>query len=114
MIDDRKHRARGTSLGIGRSVDDAVQSRMNHRPGAHRAGFQGDKHGAAVEAMIAEGLAGGAQSDDLRVSSWVIVAHYAILRPYQYFILIDEDGADGDFASLSGGDGFVEGQLEVV
>jgi hypothetical protein len=86
---------------------------VDHGSGAHGAGLEGDEEGAAVEAMVAEGLAGGAEGDDFGVGGGIVVAHDAILGADEDLVALDDDGADGYFAGLTRGDGFIEGALEI-
>jgi hypothetical protein len=58
-------------------------------------------------------LAGGAEGDDLGVGGGVVVPEDAVLAAGDDFVLIDHDGADGDFAGELGCAGFGDGGVEV-
>ncbi len=71
MIDDRKDRTAGTGFWIGRGVDETGYAGMKDGTGTHRARLESGVEGAAEQAVIAEGEAGGADGDDFGVGCGV-------------------------------------------
>ena len=83
----------------------------------HGAGFERDVEGAALvvfvqQAIVFEGAASLAEGDDLGVGGGVVVAEDAVLAMGDDLALVDDDGADRDFAGGFGGAGFGDGGAE--
>lgn len=70
--------ADGAALGVFGPVDEARDTGLDHRPGAHAAGFDGDVQGGVGEAVVAEEPGGFAKDDDFGVGGWIVVANGAI------------------------------------
>ena len=64
--------ARGAPFWIGRAKHDPLQAGMNHRAGAHRAGFLGHVERAIGEAPVAQRMLGLRDGQHLRVGRGVL------------------------------------------
>ena len=84
---------------------------MNERAGTHRAGLDGHIHRAAFQTMISEGGTRRAQCADFSVRRWIVVAQVAILSGRYQLIILDNDGADWDFASRLRGERLLDRAL---
>ena len=51
--------------------------------------------------MISNYLRGGAYRNHFRVRGWIVIGQRAIIRARNYFPLMHEDCADGNFAAFS-------------
>ena len=89
---------------------------MEDGGGAHGAGLERDVKCAVEQAVVGEGAAGGAEGDDLGVGRRIGVANDAIGAGGKDLVLVDEDGANGDFAGSLGVEGLGDGgaQEELV
>ena len=115
VVEDAEDRAAGSGLGVGRGVDQAADAGVEDGAGTHGAGFEGDVEGAAFgQAIIIQGAGGVAESDDLGVGGGVVVAQNTVLAAGDDLAVVDDDGADGDFAITLGGAGFGDAGVEVV
>ena len=95
------HRATGcAAFGIGRAKDDAVDSAMDKRAGAHGAGFFGDVEGAVGEAPIADGGLGGGEGDHLGVGGGVLEQFDLVPRAGDDRALAHDHRAHGHFIGL--------------
>jgi hypothetical protein len=74
MIQHLENRADRACLGIGGGIDEPAKPGVDHCPGAHGAGFQGDKKLACSEAIVAQGAASLSQGNDLRMRRRIDVA----------------------------------------
>jgi hypothetical protein len=102
------------AFGVVGGVDETGNPRLNDRTGAHGARFEGDVEDGASKAIVAEEARGFPKDDDFGVSGRVVIANSAIARACQGGIVVDENSADGDFADVSRGAGFVESELHIV
>ena len=66
--------ARRASLGIIRSIDHACYSRVDHRPSAHAARFDGDVKSCASEPVIVYNARDFAKNNNFRVGCGVAIA----------------------------------------
>ena len=121
VVEDAEDRTAGAGLGVGRGVDQACDAGVEDGAGAHGAGFEGDVEGAALvfaflidQAIVGEGAGGVAESDDLCVGGGVVIAQDTVLAASDDLAVVDDDGADGDFARALGGAGFGDAGAEVV
>ena len=117
MVHDGEDGAAGAGFGIGSGVDQAGDAGVEDSAGAHGAGFERDVESAAFvvfieEAIVFEGAAGVAEGDDLGVGGGVVFAEDAVLAMGDDLALVDDDGADRDFAGGFGGAGFGDGGAE--
>lgn len=104
--------ATGTGFGIGCAEDESCDSGVEDGAGAHGAGFERGVQGAAKEAVVGEGVAGFAESDDLGVCCGVGASEDAILAAGDDFTGAgDDDAADGDLARGLGGASLSQGKL---
>jgi len=100
--------AAGACLGIADAEDDAVDTDVGERTGAHGAGFLGDVKGGAVESPgFEQGLRLG-YGEHLGMGCGVLARLDFVGALGEDFAILDEDGPDGDFVA---GTGFA-GQLE--
>ncbi len=74
MIQDLQNRADSACLGIGGGVDEPAKPGVDHRPGAHGAGFQRDKKLACPEAIVAQGAASLSEGNDFGMRRRIQVA----------------------------------------
>ena len=96
------HRA---AFHVLRPKHQPADARMADRPGAHGAGLQGDHQGQASEAIVAAFFRRGAQGQDLGVGGGVVAADGGVMGGGDHLAgrRIDDDGANGCFAGVSGG-----------
>ena len=66
------------------------------------------------QAIVGEGAAACAESDDLGVGGGVVIAQDAVLAAGDDLAVEGDDGADGDFAVALGGAGFGDAGAEEV
>lgn len=102
---------------IGRSVDEASDARVEDGAGAHGAGFERDVERAAFvlfvqQTIVFERATGLAECDDFGVGGGIVVAEDAVLATGDDLALVNDDGADGNFAGLLGGVGFFDGGVK--
>ena len=90
--------ADGTALGIVGAVDEARDTRLDDGASAHAARLDGDVERRIGEAIIGEKASGFAKCDDFGVSGGVAIADGAIASTSENLAVMDEHGADGDFA----------------
>jgi quercetin dioxygenase-like cupin family protein len=104
----------GSAFGIVRGIDESRNPSLDDRTSAHGAGLEGDVEDGASEAIVAEEVGGLSKDDDFGVRSWVVLANGAIAGTRENDIVVDEHRADGDFAGVGRGAGFVESKLHIV
>ena len=102
------------AFGVVGGVDEARNPRLDDRASAHGAGLEGNVEDGAGEAVVAEKARGLANNDNFGVGGGVIIADSAIAREGENGIVMDEHGANGDFAGVGRGAGFVESNLHKV
>ena len=102
------------AFGVVSGVDEARNPRLNDRTSTHGAGLEGNVEDSASKAIVAEEAGGLPNDDDLSVGGGVIVANGAIARARENGIVVDEYGADGNFAGVGRGAGFVKSKLQIV
>ena len=100
--------ADGAALGVIRSVDEAWDTGLNDRAGAHAAGLNGDVERRVREAIVAEEAGGFTKHDDFGVGGRIVVADGAIAGTRENLSVVNQDGSDGHFASEGRGAGFRE------
>jgi hypothetical protein len=118
VVHDAEDGTAGSRFGVGRGVDEAGDAGVEDGSGTHGAGFERDVEGAAFvvfveQAIVFEGSAGLADGDYFGVGGGVVIAEDSVLAAGNDFAAVDDDGADGDFARLLGGAGFVDCGAEV-
>ena len=89
----------------------AVETRVNHRSSAHRAGLQGDVQSAAEEPVIAKSARSLPQSDDLGVGRRIAGAYHGVLSSRDDLASTNHNRADGHFTGHVGFARFSEGVL---
>src|SRR5580700_4367907 len=92
------HRA---ALWVVGAVHKARYARLDHRPGAHDAGLDGDIQRGVGEAVVAEQARGFAKDDDFRVRGWIIFADGAVAGTSKDLVTVDNDRADWNYPSGS-------------
>ncbi len=110
-------RTDGAALGVVCAIDDARNAGLDDSAGAHAAGFNRDVERCAGHAVVAEETRCFTNHDDLGVGGRVTVANGAVAGAGEDFTVMDEDGANGDFACDSSGTRLVDGhshKLDVV
>jgi len=114
VVEDAEDRSAGAGLGVDCCVDQAADAGVEDGPGTHGAGLEGDVEGAARrQAIVGEGAGGVAEGDDLGVGGGVVIAQDTVLSAGDDLAVVNDDGADGDFAITLGGAGFGDAGVEV-
>lgn len=106
--------ADGSAFGVVGAVNEARNASLNDGAGAHGARFESDVERCTGEAIVGENAGCFTKDDDFRVSGGIVVANGAIAGAGDDFILVSEDGADGNFAGFGGCASLVEGELHEV
>jgi len=94
------HRA---ALRVVGAVDQAGYAPLNHRAGAHAARLDGDIEGGIGEAVVSKNSGRFAKDNHLSVGGGIAIADSAVAGARESFSVMDEDGADGNFAGGSRG-----------
>ncbi len=100
--------ADGAAFGIVGAEDKARDAGLDEGTRAHTARLNGDVEGGIRKAVVAKPAGRFSQTDDFSVGSGVAIAHGAIARTGKDLAVVDEQGADGDFAGLGSGTRFSE------
>src|SRR5260370_40923700 len=95
MVENFKARMYGAGFGILATVNEASDSRLNHRAGTHRARLDRDVNSGAIQAIISEAFGRRPQGDDLCVGAWVASGNRAVSRARQEAIPQHDDTSDG-------------------
>ena len=95
--------ADGAAFGVVGAVDEAWDAGLNDGASAHATRLDRDVERSTGEAVVAEKAGGFAKDNHFRVGSGVIVADGAIAGTAENLAVVDEHGADGDFAGYSCG-----------
>jgi len=98
----------GTAFGIVGAEDKARDAGLDEGARAHAAGLNGDVQRSIRKAVVAKPAGRFSQTDDFGVGGGVAIAHGAIARTGKDLAVVDEQGADGDFAGLVSGTRFSE------
>ena len=106
-VEDAAGRAR---LRVRRREDDSRHPREHDRPGAHRAGLEGDVEDGVRDAPAAEPPRRRAQREDLGVRRGVRAPLPLVAGRADYLPLAHHDRADRDVAVLGGALGLAQGQ----
>ncbi len=91
--------ADSTALGIVGAVDEVRDTGLEDGACAHAARLDGDVEGGIGEAVVAEKAGGFSQDDDFCVGGGVAIANRAVAGTGQNLAVVDDHGADGNFAS---------------
>ncbi len=113
MVENFKARMYGAAFGIVATVNEASDSRLNHRAGTHRARLDRDVKSGAIQAIISEAFGRRPQGDDLCMRAWVASGNRAVSRPRQEAIPQHDDASDGHLAFFRRSSRFSERQLHV-
>jgi hypothetical protein len=106
-------RTDGPAFGVVCAVDQARDARLDDSARAHAAWFNRDVERCARHAVVAEGARCFANYDDLCVGRRVAVSDRAVAGAGENFTVMDDAGADRDFAGGCCSAGFLEGDLHV-
>jgi hypothetical protein len=98
--------ADGAAFWIVGAVNEAWNSGLDDRTGAHAARLDGDVEGGIGQAVVAEKTGGFAKDHYFRVSRGVIVADCAIAGTGKNLAFVDEHSTNGNFAGFGGGSCF--------
>ncbi len=98
----------GTAFGIVGAEDKARDAGLDEGARAHAAGLNGDVQRSIRKAVVAKPAGRFSQTDDFGVGGGVAIANGAIARTGKDLAVVDEQGADGDFAGLVSGTRFSE------
>ena len=102
----RTYRAAFSLVG---SVDEAGDAGLNHRAGAHGAGFDSDVESCAEHAVVADAVSRVTQRQDFRVRRGIAMGNCAVSGARDNFVVDYEHGADGDFSAFGRLAGFLKG-----
>src|SRR5216683_2973105 len=97
--------ADGAAFGIVGAVDEAGDTGLNDSARAHAAELDGDVERGIRKAVVAKKAGGFSQSNDFGVGRGVAIADGAVAGTGENPAVMDEHGADGDFAGCGGGAG---------
>jgi hypothetical protein len=100
--------ADSATFGVVGTVDETWDTGLDDGAGAHAAGLDGDVERGISEAIVAEKAGGFAKGNHFRMGCGVIVADGAIAGTGQNLAVVDEHGANGDFAGYRRGARFCE------
>jgi hypothetical protein len=90
--------ADGAAFGIIGAVNETGDAGLDDGAGAHTAGFDGDVEGGVRKTVVAEKAGSFSKNDDFGVGGGVAIADGAIASTSENLAVMDEHGADGDFA----------------
>ncbi len=107
VVQDLENRTGRARLWIGGGIDEPAKPGMDHRPGAHGAGFQGDEKLAAAQSIVAQGPRRLSQRDDLCVRGRIKVAQDPVLSPAHNDSIFDDNRTYRYFARSTRGTRFV-------
>ena len=93
--------AHGAAFGILSAVDESGDAGLDYGARTHAAGFDGHVEGGVSKPVVAETVGGFTKGDNFRVRRWVIVANRAVVRTDKDPAVVDQYGADGNFAGFS-------------
>jgi hypothetical protein len=89
--------------------DEGADAGVDEGAGAHDAGFEGGVEGGVLEAVVAEGVGGGAEEIHLGVCGGVLGRDGRVVGAGDDPAVDDEHGTDGYFPCFGGDSGLVEG-----
>jgi hypothetical protein len=90
------------AFGLICAVDETGYTRLDHCPGTHRAGFDGDVKRGAEQAVIADSEGRVTKRENFGVGGGVAMGNRAVSSACNDFFVENEDGTDGDLAALGG------------
>jgi hypothetical protein len=92
--------ADGAAFGVVGAVDKTRDSGLDDGAGTHAAGLDGYVERGVGKAVVAEQAGGFAENNDFGVGGGVTIANGAVAGSSEDLAIMDEDGADGDFAGF--------------
>jgi hypothetical protein len=98
----------GATFRIVGAVDEAGDAGLDDGAGAHAAGLDSDVERGISKTVVEKEAGGFAQDDDFGVGGGVAIADRAIASAGEDFPVMNEHGADGDFAGYGRGTSFGE------
>ena len=102
MIYYRDNTVDSAGFGVGRSIHQAPDARVNQGARTHGARLDGHEHRAVEQAMVPDGPSGFAQGQDLRMSSWIVIRDIAVSGARDQLVLKKDHGSDRYFAERLG------------
>jgi hypothetical protein len=106
--EDFKAGADRAGFGVVATVDEARDAGLDDRASTHAARLNCDVKSGGGEAVIAKDAGGFADDGDLGVGGGVGVADGAVAGAGDDLCVVDQDGADGDFACDGCGASFLK------
>ncbi len=103
--------ADGAAFGIVGAVDEAGDTGLDDSARAHAAELDGDVERGIRKAVVAKKACGFSQSNDFGVGRGVAIADGAVAGTGENPAVMDEHGADGDFAGGGRETSFGQGLL---
>ncbi len=114
VVGDIESAAAATAFVVAEAEDDFGDSGVDDSAGAHGAGFFGDEEGAVGESPVFEFGGGLGDCEDFGVGGGVFEGFDLVEGSADNLVIVDDDGADGDFAGVVGVGGLFEGLGHVV
>ena len=108
------HRASGAGFGVGRAEHDTVKPRVQNSAAAHGAGLQRHEQRAAVQPVVAQRLAGRAQSGDLGMGRGVVPANGRVAAGCDDPAIFHQDRADRHLARAQSVPGLGQRELHEI
>lgn len=100
---DVVQRSRRTTFRVRGTEHHPVDARLLQRPGAHRAGLEGDVQRASVETPSADDICGRAQSEHLGMSRGIAAQFALVVRAGDDTTLVNNDGTHGNVSVIRRG-----------
>ena len=113
MAEYFKARMHGAALRIVAAIDEAGDSRLNHRSGTHRARLDRNVNSGAIQAIIFDAFGRRPQGHDLCMGAGIASGNGAVASARQGAIPKDDYAPHGHLAFFSRGSRFNERQLHV-
>jgi len=101
----------GATFGVIGRVHQSGYTRLDDRAGTHGARLERDIKSGVRETIIAQHPCGLANHDDLCMRRRIVITNGAIPGSGQDAFILDENGANGDFAGFSRSASFLKGEL---
>jgi len=118
MMQHLHHRLNCARLGIVGAVNQAFDSGVHHRTGAHGAGFDCNKQIAVHQSMVTRRRTRVAQGHDLGMSGGIVVGDVAIPSAADDAAIAHDHGSDRNLSgfqrALGGAQGFFHPQFVVA
>ena len=109
VAQDFKTGAYRAAFGLIGAVHQAGDAGLNHRAGAHGAGFDGDVESGAEQAVVAGFQGGVTQGQNFGVRGGIAMGDGAVSSACDNFVIDDEYCANGNFSAFGRLAGFLKG-----